>query len=201
MKVLVPNGMGKFSSAQNSLPADTEHPKHPNEGKPSGNPAEKRSCPRYPFSQPVEAIDIQVNTRIVGRISDIARYGCYVETISPFAAKASALLTITRCQQSFKTPAKVVYSQIGMGMGLLFTATDATEVDVLEKWLSELAGGQPRLADASSFERPSDLATDADYALRKVVREVIICLCRKEIMNDIEAKAMLEKLSINGSGG
>jgi hypothetical protein len=61
----------------------------------SGDPADKRSCPRYPFSPPVEALDIQADIRIIGRLSDIARNGCYMETISPFAAKAAVTLTIT----------------------------------------------------------------------------------------------------------
>jgi len=195
MRVLVPDGTGKFRSANNSLPAVPEAPKHPEGGQPSGNPAQQRGYPRYPFSLPVEAIDIQVNRRITGRLSDIARYGCYVETISPFAAQASAALTIKRRKQSFKTQATVVYSQIGMGMGLLFTTTDAAEVGVLEKWLCELAGGGPCEADHSDYERPSALANNADNALRKVVRELMVLLARKEIISDFEAKAMLQKLS------
>ena len=74
-----------------------------------------------PFTTAVEAIDIQANTRITGRLSDIARKACYMETISPFATRAAVTLTITKNNQSFKTDANVIYSQIGMGMRLFFT--------------------------------------------------------------------------------
>src|ERR1700722_17231629 len=81
---------------------------------------EMRSCTRYPFSSGVEAFDIQANTRVMGRLSDISKNGCYMDTICPFAEKADVSLTITKDEQSFTTQAKVVYSQMGMGMGLLF---------------------------------------------------------------------------------
>ena len=74
-----------------------------------------------PFTTAVEAIDIQANTRITGRLSDIARKACYMDTISPFATGAAVTLTITKNNQSFKTDANVIYSQIGMGMRLFFT--------------------------------------------------------------------------------
>src|ERR1700737_782191 len=103
---------------------------------------ETRSCPRYPFSSAVEAIDGQASIRIRGRLSDISRNGCYVDTICPFAAKAVITLVITKDDQSFKTEAKVVYSQIGMGMGLLFTKADPEQLLLLGTWLAELDHGK-----------------------------------------------------------
>ena len=47
---------------------------------------EHRKNPRYSFLCDAEVIDIKGNTRIIGRVTDIARKGCYVDTISPFAA-------------------------------------------------------------------------------------------------------------------
>ena len=89
----------------------------------SQNSAERR-CPRYPCSSYVEALDVQTDMRIAGRVSDIAKGGCYVDTINPFAAKANVALTITKNEQSFKSSAEVVYSKIGMGMGLMFTSAE-----------------------------------------------------------------------------
>jgi hypothetical protein len=45
---------------------------------------EQRQNPRYSFSCDAEVIDIQGDTRIIGRVTDIAKRGCYVDTISPF---------------------------------------------------------------------------------------------------------------------
>lgn len=159
------------------------------------DPVEKRSCPRYPFSPAVEAIDIQANNRIMGRLSDIARNGCYMETISPFAPKAAVTLTITSASQSFKTQAKVVYSQIGMGMGLLFTTTEPEQLRLLGTWLGELAGGKQGVPDAPHLQLQLDAAKNTDHMLRDTLAELITLLSRKSIVSDSEGKAMLRKLS------
>ncbi len=159
------------------------------------DPAEKRSCPRYPFSSAVEAIDIQASTRIMGRLSDIARNGCYMETISPFAPKAAVTLTITRGNQSFKTQAKVVYSQIGMGMGLLFTTAEPEHLRLLGTWLCELGGGKPDEPHVPNLIQQPNTVNNTDHELRDIFGELITLLSRKDIVNDSEGKALLRKLS------
>jgi hypothetical protein len=69
-------------------------------------------------------VDLQGHNRISARLSDIAKNGCYVDTINPFAARAKVHLTITKDNQSFETKADVVYFQTGMGLGLFFTETE-----------------------------------------------------------------------------
>jgi hypothetical protein len=156
--------------------------------------SEKRCCPRYPFSPAVEAIDLQANTRIMGRLSDIARHGCYMDTISPFAVKADVTLMITRDNQSFKTQAQVVYSQVGMGMGLFFTTAEPEQLRLLETWLGELGGGKQREPDVPIFELQPDSAKSTDHQLRDILGELITLLSRKNIVSDSEGKAMLRKL-------
>ena len=159
------------------------------------NPAEKRRCPRYPFSSAVEATDIRGNTRITGRISDISGSGCYMDTISPFIAATAVTLTITRGNESFKTQAKVVYSQSGMGMGLLFTTAETEELRMLGMWLGELAGGEQRQKTASNGELQSDTPKSTGYELRDIFEELITLLRRKNVLIDSEAEALLRKLS------
>ncbi len=145
-------------------------------------PVEKRSCPRYPFSTAVEAIDIQADTRIVGRLSDISRNGCYVDTINPFAKDAAVSLTITRDLHSFKSQAKVVYSKIGMGMGLLFTTAEPEQLRVLGSWLDELSGGKVAAQDAANLIHLSETRNGADHELRKIVGELIALLNAKNLL-------------------
>jgi hypothetical protein len=161
----------------------------------SNDSADKRSSPRYPFSPPVEAHDIQADIRIVGRLSDIARNGCYIETISPFAAKANVTLTITSDDQSFKTQAKVVYSQIGMGMGLLFTTAEPEELRLLGAWLNHLGDGKQRELVAASLRVQPDTAKSTNHKLRDILSHLIILLSSKNIVNDSNGKAMLRKLA------
>src|SRR5277367_5807431 len=136
-------------------------------------PVEKRSCPRYPFSPAVEAFDLQADTRIMGRLSDISRNGCYVDTINPFAKDASVTLTVARDNQSFKTQAKVVYSKMGMGMGLLFTTAEPEQLRVLGSWLNELSGGKLDGEEQSNLFLQPGTATNTDVELRKIVGELI----------------------------
>ena len=156
---------------------------------------EKRRCHRYPFSSAVEATDIRGNTRITGRISDISGSGCYMDTISPFIAATAVTLTITRGNESFKTQAKVVYSQSGMGMGLLFTTAEAEELRMLGMWLGELAGAGQRQPSAPNIELQSDTPKSTGYDLRDVFSELITLLRRKNVLIDSEAEALLRKLS------
>ena len=159
------------------------------------DPTEKRSCPRYPFSPEVEVIDIQSHTRLRARLSDISRDGCYVDTINPFAKGSAVTLTIKKDNLSFKTHAKAVYSNVGMGMGMLFTAAEPDNLQVLGKWLSELSGAK---ADEQGPSNPSlqpETEKNADPELRKIVTELIALLNGKKILNDSEGMALLRKLA------
>lgn len=159
------------------------------------DPVEKRSCPRYPFSPAVEALDLEADTRIMGRLSDISRNGCYVDTINPFAKDAPVTLTISRDNQSFKTQAKVVYSKLGMGMGLLFTTAEPDQLRVLGSWLNELSGGRVHEEETSNLFLQPEAAKSTEIELRKIVGELIALLNGKNMLNDSEAMGLLRKLS------
>jgi hypothetical protein len=159
---------------------------------------EKRSCPRFPFSPAVEALDLQADTRIMGRLSDISRNGCYVDTINPFAKGAAVTLTVTRDNQSFKTQAKVVYAKMGMGMGLLFTTAEPDQLRVLGSWLHELSGGGMDQEEQPNVFLQRETAKTSDVELRelrKIVGELVALLNGKNILDDSEGMALLRKLS------
>jgi hypothetical protein len=164
------------------------------------DPADKRSTPRYPFSTGGEALDIQADVRVTGRLSDIGRNGCYMDTISAFAINAAIALKVTKEGRTFKTKAKAVYSLNGMGMGMMFTTTEPDQVRVLVACLNERSGGiqlepEPPAPEAATWEAPAAAAAGTDQELRDIVRELIVLLNRKTIVGDAEALAMLRKLS------
>ena len=108
---------------------------------------EKRTHPRYPFSAGAKATDASSGATLNARISDIGRGGCYLDTISPFAVGAELKLLISKEADSFAAEAKVVYSSIGMGMGVMFTGIEPEQRWTLEKWL--------RTGSATAEKRPS----------------------------------------------
>lgn len=159
---------------------------------------EKRRCPRYPFCSAAEALDLEGDTRIFGRLADIAKHGCYMDTISPFAKNAAVRLTISKGQQTFQTDAKVVYSMIGMGMGLFFTAAEPEQLRVLGGWLEELSGErQVKPVDKlpQNLILQPEPAKRSDHEVRTVLSELIALLNGKAVLNDSEGMALLRKLS------
>jgi hypothetical protein len=162
---------------------------------PLQDPAVKRRWPRYPFTPAVEAMDIGANIRIVGRLSDIAKKGCYMDTISPFATKAAVTLTITKNSQSFKTEADVVYSQIGMGMGLSFTTAEPAQLRLLDTWLEELSGRQEGEQAVLDVSLHPNIVKNAGSDLRETLNDLILLLSRKGLIDDTEGQVLLRKLA------
>jgi PilZ domain len=105
-------------------------------------PFERRRNPRYPFMADVEIIDLESATTITAHTSDFSRGGCYVDMLNPLPEDTLVRLRVTKSQQTFETQAKVVYSSVGMGMGLRFGALDMAQRVVLERWLTQLCGAQ-----------------------------------------------------------
>jgi hypothetical protein len=96
----------------------------PEERQKSGNCAvaapspTQRAHPRYQFTATAEALDSQHRLRMSARTSDLGKGGCYLDTFSPFQMKTGVKLRITKEKVCFEAEATVVYSKMGMGMGL-----------------------------------------------------------------------------------
>jgi hypothetical protein len=103
-------------------------------------------------------------------------------------------LTITRDNQSFKTKAKVVYSKVGMGVGVLFTTAEPGQLHVLGSWLDELGGEKVTAPLAPNPAIQTKAANGTDHELREIVTELVALLNGKCVLNDSEGMALLRKL-------
>ncbi|MGA9883500.1 MAG: PilZ domain-containing protein [Candidatus Acidiferrales bacterium] len=103
---------------------------------------ERRGNPRYHFVAEVEIVDLESATTITARTSDFSGGGCYVDMLSPLPEDTVLKLRVTKWQQTLETQAKVVYSSVGMGMGLMFGVLDAAQQVTIERWLTQLCGAQ-----------------------------------------------------------
>src|SRR5271166_1881066 len=81
---------------------------------------ERRTHPRFSFTAAVEAIDSKSRITLSARTSDLGRGGCYVDAFCPFPLKTPVRIRLINERSSFVANATVVYSRIGMGMGLRF---------------------------------------------------------------------------------
>jgi hypothetical protein len=166
---------------------------------------ERRRTLRFPFTASIEAIEEKSGTRINGRISDLGLGGCYVDALNPFPVGALLSIKITKDKESFEAKAKVVYSLVGMGMGLAFIAADPNQVKLFQRWIFALNGGKPPArgaaeggpAKTAAAEAPAKSAAvenkgdEAQY----VLNDLIVALMRKGVLDKEDGNAMLRKLN------
>lgn len=161
-------------------------------------PAERRKNVRYPFNATAIVIDVQSETKLAGRCSDLGRGGCFVDTISPFPIGTVVRLQLTLEQKSFEAQAKVAYSLDGMGMGLSFTAAAPEQFRVLEKWIGVLSGETPPELAVRAPEPPpqsrAPVEPASDQEPRYVLNELILALMRNRVLGEAEGRALLKKL-------
>ncbi len=155
---------------------------------------EQRNHPRYAVSAIAEAVHLQADTRLNGRVSDLSRGGCYIDTINPFPVGADVKIRITKGNASLLAEAKVLYAASGMGMGLAFTKIEPERMQVLEEWLRELSGESPPQANALEEDTAGPVEASAGSESKYVLNELIVTLIRKRVLTESEGNALLKKL-------
>jgi hypothetical protein len=156
--------------------------------------SERRRHLRFPFTASVEAIENQSRVKLSGRISDLGLGGCYVDTINPFAVGTVIKIRLSKENVTFESNAKVVFSQVGMGMGVAFISAVPQQFRIYQRWLNELAG-----KSLPDLEPPNETDTEvaAPNSTRNqdfVLGELLIALMSKGVLSEAEGKAMLQKL-------
>lgn len=99
---------------------------------------EMRKSPRFPFIASVEVIEVQTDTRLKARTSDLSRQGCYVDTLNPLPNGTTLRLRFTHRDQQLDAVGRVVHSQPNMGMGVVFAEIATGNPPTLDMWLEEL---------------------------------------------------------------
>jgi hypothetical protein len=157
-------------------------------------PEERRRNLRYAFSATVEAVENQSGTKVIGRTSDLGLGGCYVDTLSPFPVGSEIKITIVRENENFNAQAKVVYSMMGMGMGVAFVSAQPKQVRIFQRWLQEISG-QLVASQESHTAATSDTPTQETQTLKNVVlSDLIMTLMQKKVLTESEGKDLLRKL-------
>jgi len=103
---------------------------------------ERRRNPRYPFIADVEIVDVESGMAMTGHTSDFSHGGCYVDMFSPMPKNTIVKVRLTKWQQTLETQATVVYSSVGMGMGLMFSVLDPAQRGIVESWLTQVCGAR-----------------------------------------------------------
>jgi hypothetical protein len=70
-------------------------------------------------------------------VRDLSQQGCYVDTDIPLTLGTATDVRIIKGGQSFEARARVVYTQPGKGMGLMFTSVGPGHLETLHVWIAE----------------------------------------------------------------
>ena len=108
---------------------------------------EKRRSPRYSFIASAELIEEKADVRIASRVSELSRFGCYLDMMNPFPTGTMVLVKIAAGDAFFEAKAKIVYSQPNMGAGVGFLEVAPASQEALGRWLDEAEKEHKRNSD------------------------------------------------------
>lgn len=114
--------------------------------------------PRYPCDG---AAEIFQNGRCCGwgKLNDISRGGCYLETVYPMLAGTEARLRITIAGSVLEVDARVVWTTPQVGMGMYFVIDSPQEANNLAQIVDEVAEKvRPPALEATAQARPGGAA-------------------------------------------
>lgn len=154
-------------------------------------PAERRRNLRFPFSAAVEMTESATGAKIHGRTADLGLGGCYIDTLTPLPVGAEIKLKILKEDESFEAHGRVMFSQMGMGMGIAFISAQPNQVRTFQKWIQAISGDSAPISEREAVRAPSDRSrADSDA----VLSELILTLMKKKVLTDAEGKDLLRKL-------
>jgi hypothetical protein len=102
-----------------------------------------RRAPRYTLIVAAEVIELQTDTHIKARTSDVSLVGCYLDMMNPLPLSTDVRLKLAHQNTTFTALGTVAYSQANMGMGITFTVVEPEQQRVLEKWFAGLSTTDP----------------------------------------------------------
>jgi hypothetical protein len=155
--------------------------------------SEHRRHSRFPFTASVEAIDPQSHVKLSARTSDLGPGGCYVDTMNPFAVGTLIKIRLTKDRVTFEADAKVMFTRVGMGMGVAFISAMPRQHRIFQKWLIELARKSSPGPESPEETKANAVVANATKDPDFVLRELLIVLMTKGVLSEAEGKAMLEK--------
>jgi hypothetical protein len=100
--------------------------------------SERRRSPRYGVVAIAELTDADDAKLLPGKITQISRSGCYVDSPKTFPVGTSLKVIIFRDDRTFVARASIIHVQEQMGMGVAFVDPPEDQLKILDSWLNEL---------------------------------------------------------------
>jgi hypothetical protein len=97
-----------------------------------------RTSSRFNFVAAAEITDTNNATKLSGRVSEISRKGCYLDSLNSLPLGTEVSLFISRDRGTFATQGKVIYVHECIGMGIAFLDAAKEQLQILDAWLAEI---------------------------------------------------------------
>ncbi|HTV59124.1 MAG TPA: PilZ domain-containing protein [Verrucomicrobiae bacterium] len=150
--------------------------------------AERRTSDRQLFAATAEVIEEVTGARFSTRTMDLSPGGCFIDTTNPLPVGTRVHVKVSRGKADFRTNGTVVYSQIGMGMGIAFLDLTEGQQEELQAWLTAQSTEKP-LANCETTSKKAPEGQDAK-AVRALTRLLRI-LVMKGILTEAEASSVM----------
>jgi PilZ domain len=98
----------------------------------------ERRTPRYTFFASAQVTEIETQTAMAARTSEISQHGCYLDMSNPLPLGKLVRIEIVHQEQTLDVGGRVIYSQRNMGMGVAFQEITAEDQKILDKWLAQM---------------------------------------------------------------
>lgn len=111
----------------------------------------QRRAERFPFSA---LATLEMGGAVAStHVTELSKYGCYLECAAPLATGARVTIKIVAGGQSFEAKASVVYARPNLGIALAFREVLPASEAVLEGWLQDsldIQNSRPSIDDSDS---------------------------------------------------
>jgi PilZ domain len=155
---------------------------------------DRRIAERHMFTASAEVVELVSGARFCTRTTDLGPGGCFVDTTVPFPVGSKLRITLQKGKNTVQTAGTVVYSQVGLGMGIAFDDDDAEQRLALVEWLAEITGNRQQIAqEIARMPQPAPTAHHGHQhgpewtALVRLVRLMI----GKGILTEAEGTSVL----------
>jgi hypothetical protein len=155
---------------------------------------ERRSATRRPFIASTEVIDVYTGERSQVTTADLSTLGCYIDTVSPLPPDTTVLLQIERDNAVVEFRARVISSQSGTGMGLVFEGITDPQRALLAKWLrgdSEQPASIPAVLPPTT---QGDESREDTFGESPRFAKLMEILTRKGVLNEADVASLLREL-------
>lgn len=152
--------------------------------------AERRGMDRHAITAVAEIVDVVSGTKFSTRTSDLGPGGCFVDSLTPFPIGSKVRTMVRKGDTEFEVGGTVVYSQIGLGMGIAFDELAFEQRLELEAWLAEVTGEKRQ--GGSEKQSVAKVAETTGDANRAVVTRLVQLLLNKRLITNSEAVSILQ---------